>query len=571
MKKGLMRMLQIILSNYKMSEEVKTLIDKKLKLFENFRDMFNSYEWCEETLPEILEYNDPDIITKCLMKGIITTALVNANSEDEVMDIILSMIEYIHSSYMRVSSFRSSIARCYTHINHENDEILFSELNNEETEELVDEQWDEKILLQEAMKGVFGKLREICGSDRNTEIFMYYIGIDCPEKLSLAEIGRRYKLSTDRVRQIVAKIIRKLHHPYNFKYVCDYQEYFRSSLDRKMMFKRIDDNYYSSKVSIKEPVATTNGRLLNMIGKVVVKIAKSIHSDELEEGMRCTHDEYHVEGSGVIIIHNPLTKKTYDLYVFDSGSGIEKEIMNIDKEIVDIALGRPPKYSDDVEFGTKRLPSSSMKRISNHMYVYMEGTEIPNIPSIYEKSVKDAMVDETASVMKNVHNGNNINCIHSTLFNEFTGMYNGKYAIRRVGGEVISIDKKDTIKYHYPHMNIMIVPAQQLSERFFDLILNKISIDVLEHGTKVLTLKDSHSSHGRCLPYYKINYSFDFVEWDSDTIGVGNDTKDSNGIKLPNSIIIPDTASHIFIAEQVKYMVYTPIPLNVINIDLSLL
>ena len=145
-------MLQIILSNYKMSKEVKTLIEKKLKLFENFRDMFNSYEWCEETLPEILEYNDPDIITKCLMKGIITTALVNANSEDEVMDIILSMIEYIHSSYMRVSSFRSSIARCYTHINHENDEILFSELNNEEIEELVDDQWDEKILLQEAMK-----------------------------------------------------------------------------------------------------------------------------------------------------------------------------------------------------------------------------------------------------------------------------------------------------------------------------------------------------------------------------------------------------------------------------------
>lgn len=565
-------MLQVILSNYKMSEEVKTLIEKKLKLFENFRDMFNTYEWCEKSLPEILEYNDPDIITECLMKGIITTAIVNANTEDEVMDIILSMIEYIHSSYMRVSSFRSSIARCYTNINHENNEILFSELNNEETEELVDDLWDEKILLQEAMKGVFDNLREICGSDRNTAIFMHYIGIDCPEKLSLREIGKIYKLSPDRVRQIVAKIIRKLKHPYNFKYICEYQEFFRTTLDSEMMFKRIDDNYYSSKVSLKEPVATTNGRLLNMIGKVVVKIAKSIQSDDLKEGMRCTHDEYHVEGSGVIIIYNPLTKKTYDVYVFNSGTGIEKEIREIDKDIVDIALGKPPKYSDDFEFGTKRLPSSSMKRISNHMYVYMEGTEIPNIPSIYEKSVKDAMVDDTVCVMKNVHNGNDVNCTHSTLFNEYTGMYYGKYAIRRVGGEVISIDKKDTIKYHYPHMNIMIVPAQRLSDQFFDLILNTISIDILEHGTKVLTLKDEvYESPGCCLPYYKINYSFDFVAWDSDTIGVDSDIKDSNGINLPNSIIIPAAASHLFIAEHVKYMEDKIIPLNVINIDLSLL
>ena len=117
---------------------------------------------------------------------------------------------------MRVKSFRSLIARCYTNINHENDEILLSELDNEKTDELIDDQWDEKILLQEAMKGVFGKLREICGSDRNTAIFMHYIGIDCPEKLTLREIGKTYKLSPDRVRQIVAKIIRKLKHPYNF-------------------------------------------------------------------------------------------------------------------------------------------------------------------------------------------------------------------------------------------------------------------------------------------------------------------------------------------------------------------
>jgi RNA polymerase primary sigma factor len=74
-------------------------------------------------------------------------------------------------------------------------------------------------MLKEQLEGVLGTL-----SDREREVLEMRFGLDDGQAHTLEEVGRRFSVTRERIRQIEAKALRKLRHPTRAKKLRDYLE-----------------------------------------------------------------------------------------------------------------------------------------------------------------------------------------------------------------------------------------------------------------------------------------------------------------------------------------------------------
>ena len=213
-------MLQVILSNHNIRKEVKILLNSNMEKFENIKYIYDSYEWSNESIEEIFKSGDPDIIIEKMMKGIIATAVVNATDEDEVMDIIASIISCINraNNFSSPMSFVNGIRRCYDKKHHYR-ECEISLLDLDEEYLIAEDNWENKIILSVDIERFFnsGIIDEIVDNlnmdkvykNRNIDIFKSYYARGCGE-ITYRELAEKYNLSHQRIYQIVCEIQKKL-------------------------------------------------------------------------------------------------------------------------------------------------------------------------------------------------------------------------------------------------------------------------------------------------------------------------------------------------------------------------
>ena len=81
----------------------------------------------------------------------------------------------------------------------------------------------DKMLLENSLTN---EIREALGSldDREQEVIQLYFGLTGQAEMTLEEIGLRFKLTRERIRQIKEKALRKLRHPTRGKRLIPYSD-----------------------------------------------------------------------------------------------------------------------------------------------------------------------------------------------------------------------------------------------------------------------------------------------------------------------------------------------------------
>ena len=104
---------------------------------------------------------------------------------------------------------------------------LETPVGNEENSALVDFIADDSVanpdeeanreLLREQVRDILASLTE-----REREVLSLRFGLEDGESLTLEEVGRRFGVTRERIRQIEAKALRKLRHPTRSRKLRDY-------------------------------------------------------------------------------------------------------------------------------------------------------------------------------------------------------------------------------------------------------------------------------------------------------------------------------------------------------------
>ena len=104
--------------------------------------------------------------------------------------------------------------------------LCLDDLIEEESEKLIDEEqtygldsYIDSIMLKEDVKQALLML-----TPRETTIISLRFGLDDGKPKTLQEVGEIIGVSRDRIRQIEAKAIRKLRHPFSSRKLKDYME-----------------------------------------------------------------------------------------------------------------------------------------------------------------------------------------------------------------------------------------------------------------------------------------------------------------------------------------------------------
>ena len=93
------------------------------------------------------------------------------------------------------------------------DSILDQIIQNKQSQELND--FNPKALIESLFSGI---------SDREKEVVSLRYGLNIPKKNTLEQIGKKFNVTRERIRQIEAKALRKLKHPSRRKKLQDFLE-----------------------------------------------------------------------------------------------------------------------------------------------------------------------------------------------------------------------------------------------------------------------------------------------------------------------------------------------------------